>query len=554
MKNKKKYISFLLAAMLICLSQAVFAAGQVSINEISYTWEGVSLSYSLTTDAPCNVTMLTIIKNGLVENDSDVYAVGEQKNSTGSYRLEFGMPEQAGVTGAYTLYLNATGGNGVFRDFIYVSAVEREALLDEMIAISDPNSIKAYFDDPDNRDTLLVSGIDMNSYQAAALNILYSGGTTVGMSYPQYVSRVNNSLYIAHINSEASSNTWLSKLNLPFEGVLYNDMTPDRKGKLQNLIYAGKPYASEAQLSSKYEELNCLYELGMATSARITDLLAKYSTSLNFSSEAAYRSYLSLSNKSSVNDSIAAALYQNNPYSVSGLMTIIQASLPNTIIPPGGSGGGGGGGSSTSVKAPLSIPNISAPEAAVSEKRASFTDLNEAEWAGESITFLADNKMLSGYDDGTFRPNNSITREEFVTMLVRVLNLSTWGRFCEFSDVPHDSWYYPYVAAAFSEKLVNGIDEKQFGSGMNITRQDMAVMIYRAAKEKMALVAGERAAFSDYDDISDYAREGVNALASVKILNGKDNGNFEPAGLCTRAEAAKVFRMIYDIYNIKEAE
>ena len=113
-----------------------------------------------------------------------------------------------------------------------------------------------------------------------------------------------------------------------------------------------------------------------------------------------------------------------------------------------------------------------------------------------------------------------------------------------FDDVNKKAWYYGYVSSAFKNGIVLGRNAKIFGIGDNVTRQDMAVIIFRAAQLK----ASEKTAdFSDFEKISDYAKEAVSALYSAKVLSGTGNGNFEPVKFATRAEAAK---MIYEALKI----
>ncbi|MDY4212287.1 MAG: S-layer homology domain-containing protein, partial [Eubacteriales bacterium] len=81
-----------------------------------------------------------------------------------------------------------------------------------------------------------------------------------------------------------------------------------------------------------------------------------------------------------------------------------------------------------------------------------------------------------------------------------------------------------------------------FGIGMNITREDMAVMIYRAYRLNVKKIGEyeKEFAFADDENISDYAKEAVYVLKNMSVINGTDNGNFAPKSLATRAEASKM--------------
>ena len=144
--------------------------------------------------------------------------------------------------------------------------------------------------------------------------------------------------------------------------------------------------------------------------------------------------------------------------------------------------------------------------------------------------------MIKGKTETEFAPNDPITREEFTTLVVNMCGLQTGAAQGSFTDVPADAWYAPYVAAAYENGLVSGIDGERFGTGLNITRQDMAVIIARA------ISAGEGSAdsFVDSAEIADYAKDAVGYLAANGVINGKADQRFCPGDIATRAEAAQM--------------
>ncbi len=223
---------------------------------------------------------------------------------------------------------------------------------------------------------------------------------------------------------------------------------------------------------------------------------------------------------------------------------------------PSGGGGGGGGGSSvaaTTKVIPQNLPEVQIGELTeepdvqkeTEEKPVIvFSDLHVTHWAYESVTALAQLGIING-DDGKFKPDDNVTREEFVKMLVVAAEVENGGE-NTFEDVPDDAWYCGYVTSARNSGIVSGISETQFGTGMNITRQDIAVMLYNVLKkESVALGTGE-AAFSDGNDISDYAKEAVNLLAADGIIKGRDNNEFKPLEHATRAEAAELIYRLFE--------
>ncbi len=189
----------------------------------------------------------------------------------------------------------------------------------------------------------------------------------------------------------------------------------------------------------------------------------------------------------------------------------------------------------------------SAPSVVTPSKTELFTDIDSVPWAKAQILALAERGIISGTGNGLFAPNQYVTREQFVKMLVEAFGLYNANAVCDFADVAKDSWYYGYVASGYEAGIVQGDGAGSFGAGQHITRQDMAVLAYRAykaVKGDMTYIKDD-VVFSDYSDIATYAGEAVEALAKAGYINGTGNGLFSPANVCTRAEAAVIiFNMI----------
>ena len=110
-----------------------------------------------------------------------------------------------------------------------------------------------------------------------------------------------------------------------------------------------------------------------------------------------------------------------------------------------------------------------------------------------------------------------------------------------FTDVSDSNWDAPFIKAAYAAGIVSGISETNFGGGYNISRQDMAVMIKRALVYAGRSAANNgAAAFADDSAIADYAKDAVYTLRSTGVMQGDENGNFNPTAAANRAEAAKV--------------
>ena len=195
-----------------------------------------------------------------------------------------------------------------------------------------------------------------------------------------------------------------------------------------------------------------------------------------------------------------------------------------------GNGGGGGGGGSYTIGTDK-----------INEEKQIFSDLDGYEWAEEYIEELYKKGIVSGDGNGKFNPGGNVTREEFVKMIVLTFGIGGDADI-SFSDVPSNHWAHSYIKAAFASGIINGVSESAFGTGKSITRQDMAVIAYRAAmvSGKLKTVQGETAAFADSSDISEYAENAVNYMYACGIINGTGNNNFSPLNTATRGQAAKI--------------
>ena len=232
----------------------------------------------------------------------------------------------------------------------------------------------------------------------------------------------------------------------------------------------------------------------------------------------------------------------------------VEKSIKISVAALGGYSGGGGGGSSSSSSGrggggavaalpPQTNPSTSGADTPV---KAGFKDVTENFWGYSFIETLRKNGIVSGDIDGNFRPDDNISREEFVKMLIGALKLdvsTTAG--VEFSDISDNDWCKPYVSKAVSMGIVKGTSDELFGKGTFITRQDMALMCIRALEAVgKETASGESADFSDASQISDYALESVKKMAEMNIINGYDDNSFRPRNNATRAEAAKIISQL----------
>lgn len=189
----------------------------------------------------------------------------------------------------------------------------------------------------------------------------------------------------------------------------------------------------------------------------------------------------------------------------------------------------------TETVEPEAEPEIQVP---VVKGEMNFTDLDSVSWAKDAIKYLYDNDIASGTSDTTFSPNEHLTREQFVKIICGAFNVPSSSQAVSFKDVKKGAWYESFVKDACGAGLVSGTSKDTFGVGQKITRQDLAVIIYRAVGDKIK-AEGKAPVFNDKAEIDGYAVAAVTVLSKAGIINGS-NGNFNPKNYCTRAEMAKI--------------
>ena len=206
----------------------------------------------------------------------------------------------------------------------------------------------------------------------------------------------------------------------------------------------------------------------------------------------------------------------------------------------GGSAGGG-------ISAEISIPSVNPTDRAEPMNKDIFDDISSVQWARDAIIYLAENGIVNGKSANEFCPDDSITRAEFVKMLVGAMKIPQTGKTeLNFSDVSPDDWYCSSVAAAFDSGIVNGY-AGTFGAHDCISREDICTMLLRALRYSGKDISAEEpdnGIFADFDSISDYAKDSVYALNAAGVVSGRSGGMFAPKSNATRAEAAKMIYMI----------
>lgn len=227
-------------------------------------------------------------------------------------------------------------------------------------------------------------------------------------------------------------------------------------------------------------------------------------------------------------------------------------SAGNSSKPSGGSsvsvGGGGsfGGGSFETLpqdntgagKLSYSLPELK-------EGTASFSDVTDADWFNIPVSALSASGIINGYNDGSFKPLNYITRAEFTKLVASAFSIKS-ERKASFEDVPGDAWYTDAVNNASGAEIIMGYDGK-FNPESCITRQDAVVIMGRVAKLFDVEYSGYKA-FDDMSNVSLYAVTTVGSFYSSNLISGNGQGSFFPLNSITRAEASQlIYSLVSDM-------
>lgn len=215
----------------------------------------------------------------------------------------------------------------------------------------------------------------------------------------------------------------------------------------------------------------------------------------------------------------------------------------------GGGGSSSGGGSkknsSSSSYIPVTAPDKIQKEPQPDPEKITFSDVTNLTWGKTEILSLAQKGILSGMEKDLFEPDGSVTREQFAKMAAGAFGLSDPKKSIGFTDVLEDAWYAGSIRAMAEAGFISGVSEDRFGVGEKITRQDLAVILYRILKDRLS--DGAELQFTDADDISDYAKDACRVLSANKILSGYEDGSFGAKREVTRREAAV---LLYKALNL----
>lgn len=349
-------------------------------------------------------------------------------------------------------------------------------------------------------------------------------------------TKVLNTFLIAEQLNEGKLTNVIPKIEkLYFKNENIKTDCKNTLGEQQKQIYFTSKISNRK--ISNLDEFNAMFQEGIIlTSARygtgygeLQGMVTKYGSAVGINSPTSdanvYKKLMGRDyvDKNAFKNAYTAAISEGNKQNTGG----------------GGTSSSGSRGSTTTASTVVSTP--------MPTVKIVFEDIDGVDWASEAIIALADKGIINGKEPNKFKPNAEITREEFVKILVGAMGYSENNYTSNvFSDVKISDWFCGWVNTAYEKGIISGMDDGSFGAGMNISRQDMCVMLCNALKIKGVQLTEGQIPFDDEKEIADYAKTSVGSLFDMNVINGIDDTHFAPNGNATRAQAAKIVYEVLD--------
>lgn len=507
------------------------------------------------TDKNQSEQTIMVLKPESTINAPEICYIGKAKidANTGKYALQFTMPRNA-ERGEYLIY---SANNGLDEPYMkpmyYITQKEKR---DMAVQLSGYNAddLKAFFDNVENKKLLTAMGIYIAYYNELADKTTFVkkiDNLSLSGEPAELAKQINTILALETLSAAKPEN--VKSVIQEFNHLLGFDLEGDYRTitsrQLENHVgefLSGKSYnnITEANEWFVYGVNITMLNYSENTTAALAfvenhndffelDLKGEFKKLDDVDQADVIRSIISLKELNKIQKDFASAVESFLPNRENGGDSGNRRS--------GGGGGSSGGGrrdaNSFPAQPPVDLTPVEEPSKPEIEPH-TYRDLSDAEWAAEAIQAISKRGIVGGDGTGLFSPNENITREQFVKIIVNAFSITESAKEIHFDDVDKDAWYFSYIQKAYSAGIVNGVTEDRFGIGEFISRQDMAVMIDRVMKTlKISLKGRETGTFLDEAAISDYAREAVQRMKRYEIMNGYD-GKFDPLSPATRAQAA----------------
>lgn len=559
---KKLIVLLLIAAFVFGTNAAVQAEG-LNEPEINYNNNVVIISGQVNSEYAGRYVSLQILNPGKsidsligkenVLNWSDQGRV--QKDGTFSFTVNM-----VGDTGTYNYFVGIDGIDNTFvgEPFVYFSDGEVNVVWSKI-----QNALKTH-----NTDDILwvineraiLTKIDKNKFDYLSPDeksrVLTGIVESTINDLTDFLSVYNESIYIIELYKTEDADAF---------GIAMNELTA-KASKAVNNLYDG--FSAEQQAQVIEMTINCKSSVFNAEQfvAAYTDnvLLTSLNSKLiraemdKFITEEAQidsdtvKEYAGLSNRLTV----AERLLDKLPFSsmkvfIDELNKAIEYSKSesNDTDSSSSSGNGGRGKGKYTLPSVISENDIDdSDNNRETSKSFGFDDIANDYWAVEDIREMYYKNVISGDENRKFRPEDNITRAEFVKMAVAAFNVGATEINMPFTDVSNTDWFFDYIKRGYGIGIVKGTSENTFSPHKNITRQDMVVILCNIAEQNNINMSKGEIKFADTDEIAEYATSSVSALVKLGVIEGYSDNTIRPINKATRAEAVVLInRMLQHI-------
>lgn len=527
----KRYIIFA-ACVLFLISQSAYAETLLSFDTASRTAvlsgnadSGRVKSFVSFAVIPCG----TDAENALINDNTleNVFYKTAQTDKDGNFKTEFSLPDSL-ENGQYSIISYDTSGKNINRvGLVNDDFLQDLTLINSAGSPSEMNEIlKSLTDYNMDEEVLETLGNNIARY-------LYNSKPEPGYSKEGFVKTYNMGEGLARLEAGSITLGEFLREYSAYTDVNYNDtygiLSDAGKAEAEKLLKKELSLIN-GDFPAVYQRIFEISEIKGSTSA--DELKSNY-----LKSAADRKRPLSDYNKLGTYSKESVFLSMLSSIGSKNSLAEIDALFDECVkeqTPAAGGQTGGGGKTSAANKGSSAVSNsvpVTPPEKV---KTGVFPDV-KGHWAEEAIKELYEKGVINGFEDGSFCPDNAVTRAEFVKIMCKMFGLSGKGE-CSFNDVTSKDWFYDAVCTGEKYGLITGDDKGGFNPHKAITREDAAVILQRFLK----LGTGSDINFADSEKISDYAENAVKALACAGIIKGYDDNTIKPDGEITRAEAAAV--------------
>ena len=533
----------------------IFTISVSAAAQVTASVTGVNVSVNISgAGAGSEVTIVISAPNDSLPTGPVLQIANVQASGSGSASFSFELPEIA-PTGVYTIKISNLNLSSE-TTFSFTNNL----LITELNKTTDTNEIRRLIEEYGE-----TADLNMTDYfilppnaQAKIIEAVKKEKGSGSITEARLMEVFNLSLAIASVASSDSNEsgdlsivTILRKhgsvLGINFDSGDYMLLSAEAKTNFRAL-FSNNDYVTAENMRNEFSDnilIAYFRNSSWPTIQSYIDLSAKTRLSLDLGSK-----YQALNDKSlpfkavvTVKNTISSVADVNRIFN-DAVNTAYNAQQGGSIVISGTGGGGGG----SSVSMGREFTDIGKPEPIITTEDVNFSDLFEAEWAIEYIERLYELEIVNGVGDNKFSPNAPVTREQFLKMILLAFGYEVKEGKTSFSDAAEDSWYAPYVFTALDAGIVNGISETEFGTGMEISRQDMVVMLNRILEAKgTELEKADNGSFYDDNEIADYAKDAVYKMTTNSIVSGIGDNIFSPLTSATRAAAAKVISLSMDM-------